>query len=97
MVLAVLATQVATRAGYRKATRSRVKFHKRLLLHRVIGDGTRPPIDIRNEASALIATASAEAPLPFAQRTSMRTEVAPNGSIIQSGIISTLHQNTIAS
>jgi hypothetical protein len=97
MVLAVLATQVATCAGYRKATRSGMKFHKRLLLHRVIGDGTRLSIDIRNEASAFVATASAEAPLPFTQRAAMRTEVAPNGSILQSGIISALHQNTIAS
>ena len=77
---------------------------ERFLLDGVDGQRTRFGIDLADECAIVIATTATEARLPIGYATMMRTEQTLHSLLegirnprLQTFIISTLHQNTIAS
>lgn len=90
VVLAVQATEVATRAGDRQALGSRMKMIERLLLDRVNSQCTRSRIDLADEYAVMIATALADARLAVGYAAVVRTKLAFYSSVVLSLIISAL-------
>ena len=78
VVLAVQATEVATRAGDRQALGTRMKMIERLLL------------DLADEYAVMIATALADARLAVGYAAVVRTKLAFYSSVVLSLIISAL-------
>ena len=74
MVLAVQTTEVAASASKRQARCARMKMIKRLFLYRVDGKSTRLSINIADEYSSNIATASANTRFTVSYTAMMRTK-----------------------
>lgn len=90
VVLAVQATEVATRAGDRQALGAWMKMIERLLLDRVNSKCTRPRIDLADEYAVMIATALADARLAVGYAAVVRAKLAFYSSVVLSLIISAL-------
>ena len=97
VILTVQTTEIATRTGQRQAFRARMKMIQRLLLNGVDGQRTRLAIDLADQYTVMIPSTATKARLTIGDMTMVRTELALYPIAIQSLIISTLHQNTIAS
>ena len=74
MVLAVQTTEVAACASKRQARCARMKMIQRLFLYWVDGKSTRLSINIADEYSANIATASANTRFTVSYKAMMRTK-----------------------
>jgi hypothetical protein len=97
VVLTVQTTEITTRTGEGETGGTRVEMVERLLLDGVDGQRTGFGIDLADEYGVMVTTTAATARLAIGNMTMVRTELAPDRTIIQSLIISGLHQNTIAS
>ena len=97
VVLTVQTTEIAACTGHGETHGARMEMVEWLLLNGVDSQCTGPAIDLTNQYTAMIATAAADAHLAIGDATVVRTKQTFNGTAFQTLIISTLHQNTIAS
>ena len=97
MVLTVQTAEVAACAGKGEARGARMKVVEWFLLDGIDSQRTGFVIDLAHEDTTMIATAAADAHLAIGDATVVRTKQTFNGTAFQTLIISTLHQNTIAS
>ena len=97
VVLAIQATEVATRTSDRQTRRARVEMIQRFLLYRVDGQRTGLAIHLADKHTLLIAPALADARLTVGYLAAVGTEQTLHLAVIQFLIVFALHQNTIAS
>ena len=97
MILTVQATEIAACTGDGETGGAGMEMVEWLLLDGIDGQRTRFGIDLADECATMISSAATDARLAIGYAAMMRTEQTLHSSIIQTLIISTLHQNTIAS
>ena len=97
MILTDQTTEIATRASDGQTCCARVEMIERLFLDGVDGQRTRLAIDLADQYTVMIPSTATKARLTIGDMTMVRTELALYPIAIQSLIILTLHQNTIAS
>ena len=97
IVLTVQAPEITACAGKGETGRTRMKVVERFLLDGIDGQCTRLGIDLADKCTTTISSTATDARLAIGYAAMMRTEQTLHSSIIQTLIISTLHQNTIAS
>ena len=97
MILTILAPEVAARTGQGQTSGAWMEMVERLLLNGIDGQRTRLGIDLADKHTVLIAPAAADACLTIHDTAMMRTELTHYCPTLQCLIITTLHQNTIAS
>ena len=91
MILAIQTAEIATCTSKGQALSARVEMIKRLLLNGVDSQSTGLAIDLADQQTSIIATASANACLALGNMTMMRAELALYPLIFQCLIILTLH------
>ena len=97
VILTVFAAEVAACAGKGEARGARMEVIEWFLLDGIDSQRTGFAIDLAHEDATVITTAAADARLAIGDATVVRTKQTFNGTAFQTLIISTLHQNTIAS
>jgi hypothetical protein len=97
MILTILAPEVAARTGQGQTSGAWMEMVERLLLNGIDGQRTRLGIDLADKCTTTISSTATDARLAIGYAAMMRTDQTLHSSIIQTLIISTLHQNTIAS
>jgi hypothetical protein len=97
VVLTVQTTEVTTCTGEGETGGARVEMVEGFFLDGIDGQRTRFGINLTDEHAVMVTTTATTARLAIGYMTMVRTELALYRTIIQSLIISGLHQNTIAS
>ena len=90
MVLAVQTTKITARTGQRQAARIGMEPVNRLLLDRIVSQGTRLAIDITHHHAPIIPAAPAKPMLPLSHGASMWTQETFQPAILLFLVISTL-------
>ena len=97
VVLTVQATEIATSTGDGETSGARMEMIEWLLLDGIDGQRTRFTIDLAQKHAVLIPSATTNARFTFGNAAMVRTEQTLHSTILQTHIIFTLHQKTIAS
>ena len=97
VVLTVQTTEVTARTGEGETGGARMEVVERFLLNGVDGQRTGFGIDLTDEHTVMVTTTATTARLAIRNMAMVRTELALYSVVVQSLIIFTLHQNTIAS
>ena len=97
MVLTVQAMKITACTSDGQTLRARMEMIERFLLNRIDGQRTGFAIDLADEYTIMIPATATDTRLAIGNLTMMRTEQALHPIPIRHLIISTRHQNTIAS
>jgi hypothetical protein len=97
VVLTVQATEIAACTGDGETCGAGMEVVERLLLDGIDGECTRLAIDLADKHATTIPSTATDTRLAIGYAAMMRTEQTLYSSIIQTLIISTFHQKTMAS
>ena len=97
MILTVQTSEIAACTSDGETCGARMKMIKWFLLNRIDGQRAWLGIHLADEHTILITSTATDARLAITYLAVMRTKIAFHSSILQSMIISALHQKTIAS